>query len=109
MKGIRAAIAKVRLEQEQRMVHGIEFGVANRPERGVRGDRPTDPPGAGTLQVEDMDLRKKGEAGQNAIETSQVEVERDDGDADASQSESESESETVPADEPPPAPTDAEN
>src|SRR6188474_2166990 len=58
-------------------------------------------------EVEDMDLRKKGEAGQNAIETSQVEVERDDGDADASQSESESE--TVPADEPPPAPTDAEN
>ena len=56
-------------------------------------------------EVEDMDLRKKGEAGQRAIETSQVDIERDDEDADAPQGDAE----TAPADEPAPAPADAEN
>jgi hypothetical protein len=48
-------------------------------------------------EVEDMDLRKKGEAGQRAIETSQVEVERDDEDA------PQGETDAAPADEAPPA------
>lgn len=57
-------------------------------------------------EVEDMDLRKKGEAGQNAIETSQVEIDSDDDeDAGAPQGETES----VPADEPAPAPASDEN
>jgi hypothetical protein len=54
-------------------------------------------------EVEDIDLRKKGESKQGAIETSEVEIERDDEGADAPQGEAES----APADEPPPA--DAEN
>jgi len=56
-------------------------------------------------EVEDMDLRKKGEAGQRAIETRQVEVERHDEDG----AQGETETETAPADESPPAPADAEN
>ena len=56
-------------------------------------------------EVEDIDLRKKGEAGQSAIETSQVEVERDDEAADAP----EAGADGAPADEPAPAPGDAEN
>lgn len=56
-------------------------------------------------EVEDMDLRKKGEAGQRAIETSQVEIERADEGADAPQGETED----APADEPAPAPAGAEN
>ena len=52
-------------------------------------------------EVEDMELRKKGEAGQRAIETSQVELEG----ADAPQGDAES----APADEPATAPADAEN
>jgi len=56
-------------------------------------------------EVEDIDLRKKGESRQGAIETSEVEIERDDEGADAPQGEAE----RAPADEPPPAPADAEN
>lgn len=56
-------------------------------------------------EVEDIDLRKKGEPAQRSIETSQVEIERADDGADATQGETE----TAPADEPPPAPADAEN
>jgi hypothetical protein len=56
-------------------------------------------------EVEDMDLRKKGEAGQRAIETSQVELERDDEGADTPQGDAEN----APAEEPAPAPADAEN
>lgn len=56
-------------------------------------------------EVEDMDLRKKGEAGQRAIETSQVEIERADEGADAPQGETED----APADEPARAPAGAEN
>lgn len=56
-------------------------------------------------EVEDIDLRKKGEAGQSAIETSQVELERDDEAADAP----EAGAETAPADEAAPAPAEAEN
>lgn len=52
-------------------------------------------------EVEDMELRKKGEAGQRAIETSQVELEG----ADAPQGDAES----APANEPAAAPADAEN
>ena len=53
-------------------------------------------------EVEDMDLRKKGEAGQRAIETSQVEIERDDEGADAPLGDAEN----APADEQAPAPAD---
>jgi len=56
-------------------------------------------------EVEDIDLRKKGESRQGAIETSEVQIERDDEGADAPQGEAES----APADEPPPVPADAEN
>lgn len=56
-------------------------------------------------EVEDMELRKKGEAGQRAIETSQVEIERDDEAADAPQGDAEN----AAADEPAPAPADTEN
>jgi len=56
-------------------------------------------------EVEDIDLRKKGEAGQRAIETSQVEVEQDDEAADAPGAGAES----APADESAPAPAETEN
>jgi hypothetical protein len=56
-------------------------------------------------EVEDIDLRKKGEAGQSAIETTQVEVERDDEAA----APPEAAAETAPADEPERAPGDDEN
>ena len=56
-------------------------------------------------EVEDIDLRKKGEAGQRAIETSQVEVEQDDEAADAPRAGAES----APADESAPAPAETEN
>jgi len=56
-------------------------------------------------EVEDMALRKKGEAGQSAIETSQVDIERDDEDAEGPQGEAGNPA----ADEPAPAPGDAEN
>jgi hypothetical protein len=56
-------------------------------------------------EVEDIDLRKKGEAGQSAIETTQVEVERDDEAAEPP----EAATETAPADEPAPAPDGDEN
>src|SRR5262245_19065246 len=52
-------------------------------------------------EVEDIDLRKKGKAGQSAIETSEVEVERNDEAAEAPESDA---AENAPADEPAPAP-----
>src|SRR5262245_24529740 len=56
-------------------------------------------------EVEDIDLRKKGEAGQSAIETSQVEVERDDEAGDAPETGAES----APPDEAAAPPAGAEN
>jgi hypothetical protein len=50
-------------------------------------------------EVEDLELKKKGEAGQQAIETSSVELERDD----AGEPEEGAAGETSPADEPAPA------
>jgi hypothetical protein len=58
-------------------------------------------------EVEDMDLRKKGEAGQNAIETSSVEVKRSD-DAASEPAEGAETGEAAPAAGPPseaPAPS----
>ena len=61
-------------------------------------------------EVEDIDLRKKGEAGQRSIETSQVEVERDDAAAESAEGEAADEGAPAPPDpEPaPPAPAPAE-
>lgn len=61
-------------------------------------------------EVEDMDLRKKGEAGQNAIETSSVEVKRSD-DAASEPGEGAETGEAAPAAGPPseaPAPSEDE-
>jgi uncharacterized protein DUF6491 len=61
-------------------------------------------------EVEDIDLRKKGEAGQRAIETSSVELERDDAATDSPEGESADEGaapgESSPAAEPATAPDD---
>jgi hypothetical protein len=57
-------------------------------------------------EVEDIDLRKKGEAGQSAIETTSVEVERDD--AAAEPAEGGDADEAAPAPEQAPAPAEAE-
>jgi hypothetical protein len=80
-----------------------DFGVGFRPGFTCRLGQfvPLSP-----AEVEDIDLRKKGEAGQRAIETSQVEVEPDDEAAEPPVDEAD---ESAPADEPEPAPAEAEN
>jgi hypothetical protein len=55
-------------------------------------------------EVEDIDLRKKGEAGQRAIETSSVEVERDDASAESAEGEAAGEGAPAGGPEPEPAP-----
>jgi hypothetical protein len=57
-------------------------------------------------EVEDIDLRKKGEPGQRSIETSSVEIERDD--AAAESAEGEAAEDPAPAPEPAPEPPPAE-
>jgi hypothetical protein len=51
-------------------------------------------------EVEDIDLRKKGEAGQSAIETSSVELERDDEATDSAEGDEAAEGSPEPASEP---------
>jgi hypothetical protein len=57
-------------------------------------------------EVEDIDLRKKGEAGQRSIETSEDEVERDDAAAESAEVEASGEGAPAPAPEPEPAPAE---
>jgi hypothetical protein len=80
-----------------------DFGVGFRPGFTCRLGQfvPLSP-----AEVEDIDLRKKGEAGQSAIETSEVEVERDDEAAEPPEGEA---AESASADEPAPAPAESEN
>ena len=49
-------------------------------------------------EIEDIDLRKRGEAGQSAIETTEVELDNDDEAADSAESEAADDSEPEPAD-----------
>jgi uncharacterized protein DUF6491 len=55
-------------------------------------------------EVEDMDLRKKGEAGQRAIETTSVEIERDDAATESAEGEAADDGANAPAPAPEPEP-----
>jgi hypothetical protein len=60
-------------------------------------------------EVEDLELLKKGEAGQRAIETTEVEVERPDEATEAAEPAEAGADEAAPASEAAPAPADDEN
>jgi|SRR5688572_2870065 len=50
-------------------------------------------------EIEDIDLRKRGEAGQSAIETTEVELDNDDEAAESTEGEAADDSEPAPADD----------
>lgn len=83
-----------------------DFGVGLRPGFTCRLGEfvPLSP-----AEVEDIDLRKRGEAGQSTIETSEVELDGDDDAAESEESDAAVDSPDEPAAEPAAEPSDAQN